>query len=266
MLKGHLINGGLQVIVKENNICYLTENPFRYRGYYYDSETGYYYLNSRYYSPEFGRFINADGQLNGDLLGYNLYLYCGNNPINNRDDSGQFWDIALDIVFTVGSLIAVAKNPKDLNAWAALGADLICMAVPYATGGGIAVRAAAKADNVLDAGKSIDKGEKAVDYAKNIQSIRKNAVRKAWKLEVENVKSGGDGISRTWTKDEKKELLLNGKVKGYHGHHMKSVNRYPTMAWDPNNIQFLTPKEHFKAHNYNWRNPTHGRYIIQEEK
>ena len=77
-------------------------------------------------------------------------MYCGNNPVNNQDSSGQFWDIALDVVFTVGSLIAVAKNPTDLKAWAALGADLICTAIPFATGGGLAVRAVSKVDDVVD--------------------------------------------------------------------------------------------------------------------
>ena len=56
-------------------------NPFRYRWYYYDTETGFYYLNSRYYDPEVGRFLNADGQLNTGLLGYNLFAYCENNPV-----------------------------------------------------------------------------------------------------------------------------------------------------------------------------------------
>ena len=136
---------------------------------YNPAETGLYYLNSRYYSPEFGRFINADGQLNGDLLGYNLYLYCGNNPVNNQDSSGQFWDIALDVVFTTGSLIAVAKNPTDLKAWATLGADLICTAIPFATGGGIAVRVASKADNVVDAGRAMNKAGNVADALKSIK-------------------------------------------------------------------------------------------------
>ena len=60
-------------------------NPFRYRGYYYDTETGFYYLNSRYYDPEICRFINADHVnylgANGDLNSFNLYAYCGNNPV-----------------------------------------------------------------------------------------------------------------------------------------------------------------------------------------
>ena len=63
-------------------------NPFRYRGYYYDYETGYYYLQSRYYNPEWGRFLNADGQLNTGFLGYNLFAYAWNNPIMFIDPSG----------------------------------------------------------------------------------------------------------------------------------------------------------------------------------
>ena len=64
-------------------------NPFRYRGYFYDTETGFYYLQSRYYDPVTGRFINADGQLNADsILGFNLFAYCENNPVNMSDPSG----------------------------------------------------------------------------------------------------------------------------------------------------------------------------------
>ena len=66
-----------------------TLNPFRYRGYYYDTETGLYYLQSRYYDPEIGRFINADGQLNEGVLGYNMFAYCENNPVNGSDPTGN---------------------------------------------------------------------------------------------------------------------------------------------------------------------------------
>ncbi|MBQ7907585.1 MAG: RHS repeat-associated core domain-containing protein, partial [Clostridia bacterium] len=68
-------------------------NPFRYRGYYYDSETGLYYLNSRYYDPQTRRFINADDisylGANGDLQSYNLYAYCSNNPVMFVDNQGN---------------------------------------------------------------------------------------------------------------------------------------------------------------------------------
>ena len=65
-------------------------NPFRYRGYYYDTETSLYYLNSRYYDPNVGRFLNADGQLNDGVLGYNLFAYCENNPVNYIDPMGNW--------------------------------------------------------------------------------------------------------------------------------------------------------------------------------
>ncbi|MGE5661899.1 MAG: RHS repeat-associated core domain-containing protein [Ignavibacteriales bacterium] len=68
----------------------LTKNPFRYKGYYYDRETGYYYLQSRYYNPGLGRFLNADAILGemGDLLGNNLFIYCQGNPIMYIDTTG----------------------------------------------------------------------------------------------------------------------------------------------------------------------------------
>ena len=68
-------------------------NPLRYRGYVYDRETGLYYLQSRYYNPEWGRFINADGLVSTvqGLIGYNMFAYCGNNPVNRIDYTGRFW-------------------------------------------------------------------------------------------------------------------------------------------------------------------------------
>ena len=66
-------------------------NPFRYRGYYYDRETGFYYLQSRYYDPATGRFLNADSRINGngDIAGYNMYAYCSNNPMMCVDPTGK---------------------------------------------------------------------------------------------------------------------------------------------------------------------------------
>lgn len=70
-------------------------NPFRYRGYIYDDETGFYYLKSRYYDPLIGRFINADNpsilkNTQNTLFGSNLFAYCNNNPITYVDDTGNF--------------------------------------------------------------------------------------------------------------------------------------------------------------------------------
>lgn len=67
-------------------------NPYHYRSYYFDGETGWYYLQSRYYNPEWGRFINADAYINSnnDIIGYNLFAYCSNNPVNNTDPFGTW--------------------------------------------------------------------------------------------------------------------------------------------------------------------------------
>ena len=66
-------------------------NPFKYRGYYHDSELGFYYLNSRYYDPAIGRFISADGYVSTGtgLIGYNMFAYCNNDPITFADFSGE---------------------------------------------------------------------------------------------------------------------------------------------------------------------------------
>ncbi len=85
-----------------------TLNPFRYKGYYYDTETGLYYLNSRYYDADTGRFINADGQLNEGVLGYNMFAYCENNPVMRSDDEGEFWNIIIGAA--VGGLISAATT------------------------------------------------------------------------------------------------------------------------------------------------------------
>ena len=110
-------------------------NPFRYRGYYYDNETGFYYLNSRYYDPAVGRWIspepNAD-QGNFDsgagLIAYNVYSYCANNPVLYADPDGESILLTMAIGFGVGALISGAvrlyQNHKlgknGMTAWRSL--------------------------------------------------------------------------------------------------------------------------------------------------
>ncbi|ERK31240.1 DNRLRE domain-containing protein [Clostridium intestinale] len=96
------------------------KNPYRYRGYRYDNETGMYYLQSRYYNPEWGRFINADGLIGqtGELLGHNLFAYCKNNPVLLKDENGfrpmvaTNWDdeIAISRGLPIQSASQIVKN------------------------------------------------------------------------------------------------------------------------------------------------------------
>ena len=226
-------------------------NPLRYRGYIYERDTGFYYLQSRYYDPAIGRFINADSYASTDatgLLNTNMFAYCENDPVNRSDPSGEFFDTVLDIVSLCVSVAEVIDNPSDPWAWAGLTGDLIDL-IPLVTGVGETIRAvntarkaAKSADCVVDATKVAVKA-----------SDRTKAVRQAWKNERINVQAGGNGVSRHWTALEKTELLSTGKIKGYQGHHMKSVRGYPQLASDPTNIQFLTRKEHLAAHGGNWK-------------
>ena len=109
----------------EQNAYYLEvaeANPLRYRGYYYDSETGFYYLQSRYYDPEIGRFINADSYASTDatgLLSTNMFAYCENNPVNRSDPDGELWaqfavGIASQYLGDVLGNIASGKTGLDM--------------------------------------------------------------------------------------------------------------------------------------------------------
>ena len=86
-------------------------NPLRYRGYYFDSETGFYYLQSRYYDPVNRRFINADGYASTGqgFTGTNMFVYCGNAPTNRIDTSGYKWWVYV-IKAASGGLINVGSS------------------------------------------------------------------------------------------------------------------------------------------------------------
>jgi RHS repeat-associated protein len=102
-------------------------NPIRYRGYYYDTETGYYYCQSRYYNPEWCRWISADVYMDtGDgIMGTNMYAYCQGDPVNFGDPSGHaageaaalaaggfassmWWLVAVDGPIPIGDIVYAA--------------------------------------------------------------------------------------------------------------------------------------------------------------
>ena len=92
-------------------------NPFRYRGYVYDEESGLYYLRNRYYNPELQRFINTDFDISGQLdpLSHNIYTYCLNDPINRVDEDGTWslpnWaKVAIGTALIVGAAVVTVAT------------------------------------------------------------------------------------------------------------------------------------------------------------
>ena len=147
-------------------------NPFRYRGYIYDEETGFYYLQSRYYNPEVGRFISSDVLLSTGqgVIGHNAYAYCGNNPVVRADHGGQFWETIFDIISLGASIVEVCLNPSDPWAWAGLAGDAIDL-IPFVTGVGEVTRAVKTVDKVTDTvqiAKAVDFTDYAVDIVKTL--------------------------------------------------------------------------------------------------
>ena len=138
--------GEVTVIASEDNLELANLNPLRYRGYYYDTETGYYYLQSRYYDPSTCRFINADLpecvkiQLE-QKAGINIYIYCCNNPINLEDRTGNLAFLAkVLIAAAIGGLVGASaealiqfvfekkKNPDKWD-WKAIGIEFVSGAI-----------------------------------------------------------------------------------------------------------------------------------------
>ena len=108
-------SNGTDISGNANHIANL--NPIRYRGYFYDTETGFYYLQSRYYDPVIGRFINLDrfvttGQ---GFLSYNMYAYCGNNPVVFVDPSGEWWWVIIPLIFVGCSKEEPKPDPLPYN-------------------------------------------------------------------------------------------------------------------------------------------------------
>lgn len=142
-------------------------NPIRYRGYYLDSETGYYYLQSRYYNPQLGRFINADLYCDTETgaLGTNMFTYCENNPVMREDKDGEFWHLVVGGVggALIGGIAAAASGEDALGILigilAGAGSGLLA-----ASGAGVLVQVIggagiSMASNALTQGKNIAFGK-----------------------------------------------------------------------------------------------------------
>ena len=114
--------GNCTIVSDNSSTGIATLNPFRYRSYYYDNDLGLYYLQSRYYDAEIGRFINADGYITTGqgVMSYNMYSYCQNNPVMYSDPTGKIGLLAfLGIVVTVVCVVGLSgcsnKNAPSIN-------------------------------------------------------------------------------------------------------------------------------------------------------
>ena len=146
-------------------------NALKYRGYYYDSETGFYYVSSRYYDPEICRFINADtfdviSATESSLTEKNLYAYCDNNPVIRIDTSGRAWETIFDVLSLGASIMEVAFNPSDPFAWIGLAGDAVDL-IPFVTGVGETIRALKTTSKVADS------ADDAIDTYRNLKRINK---------------------------------------------------------------------------------------------
>ena len=150
-------------------------NPIRYRGYYYDTETGFYYLQSRYYDPTIKRFINADGYINanGDFLGFNMFAYCGNNPIARFDDGGNAWETAFDIVSLMASVAEFIAAP-GVGTFLGIAADTIDL-IPFVTCVGEITRTARLTDKGLEVIDTVHDASKTLDRTGD-------AIESGWKV------------------------------------------------------------------------------------
>ena len=87
------------------------DNPLRYRSYYYDIDSGLYYLQSRYYDPELGRFINADSYASTGqgIIGHNMFAYCLNNPIGNFDPQGTITITVTTLILIISAIVGAGS-------------------------------------------------------------------------------------------------------------------------------------------------------------
>ena len=147
------------------------DNPYKYKSYYYDKESGLYYLKSRYYSASLHRFISLDQTEYmeiGSITGLNLYVYCGNDPVNMADPDGCFWDTVFDVAFITWEIYDLVNGGyKDWKNWVALGIDVIFAVIPFVqSGAGQVIKVGNKIDDTVDVANAINKIDNIKDMSK----------------------------------------------------------------------------------------------------
>jgi len=213
-------NKGLE-ITDLSHVAYI--NPFRYRSYYYDEETKLYYLNSRYYNPLFGRFINSDTVIAGreKITLSNMFAYAENNPIMNIDTDGNF---AIAIIFTgaaviAGTAYAINKMVEHHNTKGEIGiADWAC----YVSEG------AQRAVGIASLGMTAQSAYDAASFTYNAHKVQAvQSQKNVQSASMSTTKVHGNSLSTT--KPAQGYALVprnNPKVILKYGETTMGVNRY----------------------------------------
>jgi len=276
-----------EVLFEEHSSSF--SSPYLFNGKELDRETNLSYYGARYldmktslwlnmdplaiYNPIFEEEFYFDGDHNNGIYNnknLNGYAYCYQNPINLIDPngkqvyfmtppteriSGTQASMSIDFIPIVGDAkgLLEAIIGYDFAGNKLSGNDRFLSV--------LLMSELKDAKNTIKAVKEVRKIEKvtvkAADEVKKLNAARRKAVRDAWKEETKLVESGADG-TRKWTRAELKELKETGKVKGMKGHHINNVKHHPEQAGNPDNIEFLTQKEHLNAHDGNFKNKTTG--------
>lgn len=104
------------------------------------------------------------------------------------------------------------------------------------------------------------RAENGIYSLRGVEASRRAGVRAAWNAEADLIRRTGEG-SRNWSDAQIDDILTTGRVRGYEGHHIFNVTKYPHLAADPRNVRFGTRREHFEWHDNDWRRETTGELI-----
>ncbi|EYE87359.1 hypothetical protein Q428_13775 [Fervidicella metallireducens AeB] len=211
------------------------KNPYRYRGYRYDEEMQLYYLNSRYYNPDLGRFINADAIAGsrGVLLSHNVFSYCLNSPVNQADKGGFIAPCVVYAAYMYAcSITSSTDTMRDLQFIAndlaegdylAAALDLIGVLVPGGTGFG---RLSKPARKII--GKLLGWTDKVAQTSgigfKTFKALKKYlgpaGKNKVWHHIVEQCQIGRSGFSATKINNTKNVIAIDNathaKISAYY--------------------------------------------------
>ena len=232
------------------------EQPFRYRGYVYDEETGFYYVSSRYFDPEIGRWISPEPNVyaggfdeSAGIIGYNVYAYCANNPVMFKDETGESITLACVLIGAgIGLIVGAvggshyAKHKKNLTP--SDGWDYWKYVVGFGVAGGAVgalvgwgAGALIAKYGVATAAASITKGGGARFSSFNAlkRSLGSAGKGKQWHHIVEQCQIGKSGFSKYWIQNSNNVINISNsvhaKVSAYYSSIQSFTNSMTFRNW-----------------------------------